>query len=109
MSNDFRMPRGWMKHPALGGPREVFCRKAAFTWLIEEARYKDQVEPDGLCPSLLKRGQVGHSLRFIAKAWGWDDAKVRRFLTKLKDAKLIDCVVDAGQTLITIRNYSISQ
>lgn len=107
MSGDYRMPRGWMNHPAFGGQREPFCRRSAFAWLVEEARYADQEKADGLSQSCLKRGQVGHSLRFMAKAWGWDDSKVRRFLKKLQDAKLIDCVIDAGQTVITICNYGV--
>jgi len=52
---------------------------------------------------------LGHSIRFMATAWQWDEAKVRRFLSSLKSAKIIDAGSDAGQTVITICKYEIYQ
>lgn len=41
----------------------------------------------------------------MGRAWRWDEAKVRRFLAALERAQQIHTTTDAGQTVITIRNY----
>ena len=110
MSGFYQMPRGWMNHPALNAQRETFCRRAAFAWLVEEARYTDQEGDCGFGVSQTrpaKRGQVRHHIVFMAGAWGWDEAKVRRFLNSLSTANLIDYNCDGKQPVITIRNYSL--
>jgi hypothetical protein len=58
----------------------------------------------------LKRGQVSHSTRFMAGAWRWSEARVRRFLKRLignppKIDAMIDVSTDAGVTVISINNY----
>jgi hypothetical protein len=101
----YLMHRGWLDHPVLGGKREPFCRRAAWAWLIEQASFvPTRVNVSGQVVEL-QRGQLCHSLRYMAKAWGWDDAKVRRFLAAVEDASMIRRVTDAGQTVITICNY----
>lgn len=110
MSGFYQMPRGWMNHPALNAQRETFCRRAAFAWLVEEARFTDQEADISLGipeAKTVKRGQVRHHIVFMAKAWGWDEAKVRRFLNSLSTANLIDYNCDGKQPVITIRNYSL--
>lgn len=105
MSGFYLMARGWLDHPALGGGREAYCRRAAWVWLIEAARYQDGSIGIAGKTVLLKRGQLTHSTRFLASAWGWSEAGVRRFLDRLKTDALIDAATDAGQTIITICNY----
>lgn len=107
MSNDYRMPRGWMHHPVFEGKKDPLCRRAAWIWMVEEAKYKDQETTIGMATDSLKRSQFSASNRFIANAWGWDEAKVRRFIKKLKDCGLIDAETDSGQTVVTIRNYDV--
>lgn len=99
----YLMHRGWQDHPVFRG--EEFSRRDAFVWMIEEASYRDRrvAMPKG--EVTLTRGQFSHSLRFMAKAWKWDEAKVRRFLTSLSKSQIIDASTDAGQTLVTICNY----
>lgn len=46
-----------------------------------------------------------YSTRYLAKAWGWSEPKVRRYLDALRNAKKIDAATDAGQTVITICDY----
>ena len=100
----YRLHRGWMDNPVFRN--EPLSRHAAFAWLVENANYKPAkvYAPKGEIS--LDRGQLCHSLRFMANAWKWDEAKVRRFLSSLQTAKIIDAATDAGQTVVTICNYA---
>ena len=103
----YRMARGWLDHPVLHG--EPYDRRSAWAWLIEEALWQDcRCDTAGRIVEI-KRGQISHSTRSMAKAWGWSEARVRRFLTRLKTDAMIDAgsdaPSDAGPSLITISNY----
>ena len=104
MTGFYLMHRGWMDHPLF--PREPLCRRAAWVWLIEQACWRDhRINIKGRAVTL-KRGQLSYSTRFLAEAWNWSEARVRRFLARLERDGAIDAVTDAGQTVITIRHYS---
>jgi len=110
MTGFYLMHRGWQDNPVFGAvSREPFDRRSAWVWLIENAAYTTTRVNVAGKPTNLRRGQLSHSLRFLAKAWGWDDARVRRFLSRLADELMIECVTDAGQTIITICNYDTYQ
>jgi hypothetical protein len=55
------------------------------------------------------RGQIAASQRFLAKKWRWDDAKVERFLKKLKTEARIETQTEAGITIITLCKYEDSR
>jgi hypothetical protein len=99
----YRMQRGWQEGALFTG--EPFSKRDAWVWLIEEAAYVPREIMVSGRAITLQRGQLCHSLRFMARAWKWDEAKVRRFISRGKILKQIDASTDAGQTLITIRNY----
>lgn len=101
------MHRGWQDNPVFRN--EEHSRRDAFVWLIEQAAYKPTRVHAGSGAISLNRGQLSHSLRFMAKAWQWDEAKVRRFIASLVREGIIDAVADAGQTVITICNYETYQ
>ena len=103
MSSFYLMHRGWQENPVFRN--EEFSKRDAFVWLIEEAAYRPTRIHAATGALDLKRGQLSHSLRFMAKAWRWDEAKVRRFLASLVKAEIIDAATDAGQTVVTICNY----
>lgn len=105
MSGFFLTHRGWMDSPAFKGLTRNLCPEAAWLWMIEAAAFKDTTAFSRTGPIELKRGQFSHSLRFMANAWGWDEARVRRLLTRFASAKMIECVAAAGQTVVTICNY----
>jgi hypothetical protein len=105
MSGFYLMHRGWLDHPVFGGVREPYCRRAAWAWLIDHAVYEEVKVGVASKVVTLQRGQLSYSLRYLANAWGWDDPKVRRFLTRLVGEMMIDTATDAGQTIITIKNY----
>jgi len=105
MSGYYLMHRGWLDHPAFGGAREPFCRRAAWAWLIENAVYQDTRVGIGRKTVTLSRGQLSYSLRYLAGAWGWDAEKVRRFCLRLAEDGMIETDSEAGQMVITICNY----
>lgn len=77
----YRMHRGWLDHPVLGG--EPMCKRAAWAWLIEEASWSHRRRDIKGQTVQLDRGQLTASVRFLAEAWGWHRAKVERFLGRL--------------------------
>jgi DNA-binding transcriptional MocR family regulator len=74
-------------------------------WLIEEAVWEDRKRDIGGKTVTLKRGQVGHSLRFMAEAWGWSKSGVERFIERLKTETMIETATGTGMVIITICNY----
>jgi len=103
MSGFYLMHRGWQENPLFG--REPFSRRDAWVWMIEQAAYAERAVNIAGKTVAIHRGQFSSSLRFMARAWGWDEARVRRFLSRAQKEKMIDAGTDAGQTVITICNY----
>lgn len=103
MSGFYLVHRGSMDHPMFAG--EAFSRWQAWAWIIEAASFKPTKVAVGGKWVALERGQFSHSFRFMAKAWRWDEAKVRRFIRRAEKENMIRCVTDAGQCVITVCNY----
>ncbi|WP_293796701.1 hypothetical protein [uncultured Bosea sp.] len=99
----FAVDRGIWDHPVFA--REAFTEREAFMWLVSEASYRPRRFRTGSNVMELARGQLAHSLRFMADKWGWKEPRVRRFLGRLKIDAVIDADSDAGTTRITICNY----
>lgn len=103
MSGFYLMHRGWLDNPVLDG--DPYCKRAAWAWLVENARWQDgQARMLGKIISL-RRGQLTFATRYMGTAWGWSEAKVRRFLRELQGQGMIEINSDGGQTLLTICNY----
>lgn len=107
MSGWYRMHRGWMDHALF--KREAYSRRDAFQWLIQEAAFQSTTVAANGGTVQLERGQLSYSIRFMAKAWKWDEKKVRRFLEDAAAAEIIERGDAAGQTLITICKYDYYQ
>ena len=103
MSGRYWMARGWMDHSLFRG--EPYSKAQAWCWLIEKAAWKRHRIAIGGKEIFLRRGQLSYSTRYMAKAWGWSEAKVRRVLRLFQKWSNIDAATDAGQTVITICNY----
>jgi hypothetical protein len=104
LTNHYQMQRGWLDNPALqGGP---FDRRSAWAWLIEKANWKPGPYPAGGCTIEVERGQLCHSYRFIATAWGWSVASVQRFINRLQTDTMVDTRTVGGRLVITICNYN---
>lgn len=100
--------RGVLDHPIVGA-RKPYSRHEAWIWLLSEAAWKPRTYVAGNTVVELMRGQLVHSTRYIAKAWGWPETNVRRFLKRLETGAgtgaLISAQSGAGITIITICNY----
>jgi hypothetical protein len=99
----FAVDRGIWDHPLFR--RDELTEREAFLWLVSEAAFKSRRVRLGSTLVQLERGQLAHSLRFMAAKWKWKEPRVRRFLARLKSDAMIDAGTDAGQTIITICNY----
>jgi hypothetical protein len=106
MGEFYRMQRGWLNHRVFRSRKqEPFCRAAAWCWLIDQAAHKPvSIERGGKIVEL-RRGQLSHSFRFVAEAWGWPIGRVQRFVSLLTREAMIDTSSDTGQIVITICNY----
>jgi len=87
--------------------QEPFTEREAWVWLIAEAAWQDRRKRSGQAVVNLRRGQLAHSRRFMAKAWRWTDSRVYRFLEKLSaDGMLkIEPLANHSTSIITICNY----
>jgi hypothetical protein len=101
--NYYLLTRGWMENKALAG--EKFCKRSAWAWLIERAAFRDTSASVGGVHVDLKRGQVAVSIRFLARAWGWGDKRVQRFLGVLRSVRMVTTEATTGVTVITLCNY----
>lgn len=92
-------------HPYVGFSRP-YDKTLAWFWMIFEARRKEQKgkEIQGKCIDIPPSSFI-HSLRFMAKAFGWTEKKVRTFLNHLENLKMIERKLTQGLTQITICNF----
>ena len=104
--------RGILDHPIVGA-RKPYSRLEAWQWLLLEAAWKPHRVPisNGRTRGVvsLDRGQLSHSLRFMARKWGWTVKPVMTFLNGLETDTMVTTQTDTGQTLITICNYNAYQ
>lgn len=104
----FAVDRGVFDHP-LFATGEPFSRREAWLWLVAEAAWKPrQVNRNGVIIDL-QRGQLAHSIRFMAEAWGWSKSAVDRFLARLKTGTMIGTEAGTGAIVITICKYDAYQ
>lgn len=100
----FAVDRGLFDHPSFAD--EPFTEREAWIWLIKEAAWRDRKVRVGRGVVTLARGQCAASTRFMADRWKWSEARVRRFLNRLKTDALITTDIDAQATRITICKYN---
>lgn len=107
MKGLFTVDRGIFENPIF--KREAFTEVQAFIWLVSEASYQDRTVRGVKGPIELKRGQLTHSLRFMADKWRWTYSRVNRFLKRLEIETAIETATETDQNVITICNYDIYQ
>ncbi|MBO6629932.1 MAG: hypothetical protein JJ939_16075, partial [Alphaproteobacteria bacterium] len=84
---------------------EPMTEREAWLWLIGEAAWKPRKVRLGYSLIDIERGQLTHSVRFMADKWKWNKDRVARFLNMLKNRDMIETGTATGQTVITICNY----
>lgn len=99
--------RDVFNHPAF--KPEPFPEAMAWIWLICEATHKPHVKRIDGQPFELRRGQLCHSIRFMAEAWRWSKSRVDRFLSMLEKRDMIRREIGTKSSVLTICNYGVYQ
>lgn len=98
------MHRGWQDDPVFDD--EPYTQREAWEWLISKASYdgtqKFNIKGFVCC---LPVGQLSYSFSYMAKAWGWSKAKVKRYVDRIDDANMVETMTERGQIVITICKY----
>ena len=102
MSGFFVVHREWRDNPVFRGE---YSRGEAWLWLIEKACWKPTKFDVNGKTITLDRGQLCASRSQLAKAWGWKESAVERFLTRLQTEQMIGRETGQGKSVITICNY----
>lgn len=87
----------------------AFSEREAFIWLIAMAAWQRRDSKIGGKVVSLERGQVLHSLRFLADAWGWEKMRVSRYLKRLQECCKIECESETAGVRITLLKYEENQ
>jgi hypothetical protein len=101
-SGVFAVSRAVFDHPLFSEPLNP---REAWLWLISEASWEPRRRKLNGQIITLGRGQLAASHRHLARTWKWDDARVTRFLKRLKSEAMIEAATETGITVIAICNY----
>ena len=86
--------------------REPMSEREAWVWMIARAAWKETRHRIGSEMVNVPRGSFFCTLRELQQAWGWgSDKRVRTFLKRLENERMVDASTDAKKTQITICNY----
>jgi hypothetical protein len=83
-----------------------FAIGQAWIDLLMLAEWKDEKVYDKGHLQVLHRGQVGRSVLWLSKRWGWSRGKTIRFLKTLENEKMCTTESTPNGTTITIENYN---
>ena len=104
----FAVDRKSISHPFF--KRSERSEYEAWIWLIAHAAWKETHHWVNGKRHDVKRGELFTTLRELQSAWMWSsDKKVRGFLKRLSEERMIDAETSHGKTQITICNYSLYQ
>jgi hypothetical protein len=89
---------------------EPFSEREAWLWLIANAAWKNTTHRVGNVMLDVPVGSLFATLRGLQNAWHWaSDKRVRSFIMRLENGRMVSTKTDAGKTHITICNYSLYQ
>lgn len=101
----FAVDRGVFDHAVLQERSRPYCKVKAWMWLVAEAAWKPMsVRVSGQWVRL-ERGELAHSVRFMADKWKWSKSRVHRFLIDLENESMIGTAAKTGITVISISKY----
>lgn len=99
-----RVSRSVFDHPVFAP--EPFTEREAWLWLIANAAWKETQHRVGNAICEVPRGALFVTLRELQLVWRWQsDKRVRGFLDRLENGRMVGRKTDAGKTLISICNY----
>jgi hypothetical protein len=132
--NWFAVSRDLFEHPVVGTQvkplnpgdpsRYPWPPMMAWLWLIAEAAWDERKHLIMGAEVRIKRGQVAHSYRYLAKRFNWTEKGTREWLARLKRFEMIEIVSSnsqlqsgagkgagkgAGQNIINVCNYESYQ
>lgn len=85
---------------------EPFSEREAWLWLIANAAWKNTTHRVGNVMLDVPVGSLFATLRGLQNAWHWgSDKRVRSFILRLENGRMVETKTDAGKTQITICNY----
>jgi ribosomal protein L12E/L44/L45/RPP1/RPP2 len=91
-------------------PKEPMSEREAWVWMIARAAWKDTRHRVGADMIDVCRGSFFCTLRELQGIWGWgSDTRVRTFLKRLQNERMINAASNAGKTHVTICNYGSFQ
>lgn len=99
----FAVDRGIWDHPMFAA--EPFTEREAWLWLVGAAAWKPTRIRTSRGMTVIERGQLIHSERFLANRWKWSKSRVHRYLLLLKIEAMADHQTDHETNRITICNY----
>lgn len=86
--------------------REPMSEREAWIWMIARAAWKETRHRIGGDVVDVPRGAFFCTLRELQQAWGWgSDKRVRTFIKRLQNERMVDASATAGKTQISICNY----
>jgi len=83
MSGWYAVKRGTIEHE-LFAPVGKWSRYEVWSWMVENAAFRDTVINLGGKPYTVKRGSLCFSLRFLAEKFGWSRKALVSFLDRLE-------------------------
>lgn len=104
MAGFIKLHRGWRECEVFRD--EPLTERESWLWLLENAAWKDTTRKAGKGNVVsIERGQIHTSERTLAAAWRWDRKRVKRFLKRLENARMMTPQMGPDGTTITICNY----
>ena len=110
MEGYIKISRAILNHPALNKRERAYCEVGAWLWLLLEASFAERDFTIGTQTVRLRRGELCHSVSYMAEAWGWSQSKTRHYIDKLVKFNSILLVKPEGKSadfpnIVKILNY----
>mgnify|MGYP000299498157 FL=1 len=110
MRGYIKIDRSILNHPSLNKRDRSFCEIGAWIWILLEASFAERDFTIGNQTIRLRRGELCHSVSYMAEAWGWNQSKARHYIDKLVKFNSILLVKPEGKSadfpnIIKILNY----
>jgi len=108
----FAVDRGIFDHPLFDDGKPL-SRLEAWLWLIKEASWKPRDYRMNSATIPLERGQLTHSVRYMAAAWRWSKSRVDRFIDLLEREQMVRRKTGTSSgtavLVLTICNFDVYQ